>query len=124
MWDALFWLYLVNAALLICHEIDSAYWREWELFGLPGGVGFFVLLHVPLVMLLLAGSVWVADRGGAGLVISLAVAAGGVIAFCLHMLFIKRGRPEFKTPVSIGLLTAVWLLSLAQIVVAGTIWLG
>jgi len=25
-------LYLANTALLIAHEIDSAYWKEWELF--------------------------------------------------------------------------------------------
>lgn len=28
----LFWIYLVNAVLLINHEIDSAYWQEWKLF--------------------------------------------------------------------------------------------
>ncbi|MHA1463081.1 MAG: DUF6713 family protein, partial [Candidatus Heimdallarchaeota archaeon] len=28
----MFWLYMVNAVLLILHEIDSAYWKEWELF--------------------------------------------------------------------------------------------
>jgi hypothetical protein len=32
MSEALFWLYLTNAVLLINHEIDSAYWKEWELF--------------------------------------------------------------------------------------------
>ena len=31
-------LYLANTALLIAHEIDSAYWKEWELFHLPGGI--------------------------------------------------------------------------------------
>ena len=30
-------LYVVNATLLICHQIDSAYWREWELLRVPGG---------------------------------------------------------------------------------------
>ena len=29
MEDTLFWLYLVNAVILIVHEIDSAYWKEW-----------------------------------------------------------------------------------------------
>ena len=31
-------LYLVNASLLVTHEIDSAYWNEWELLHLPGGI--------------------------------------------------------------------------------------
>lgn len=26
----LFWLYLMNAKLLINHEIDSAFWKEME----------------------------------------------------------------------------------------------
>jgi len=33
---AMFWLYMVNAVLLILHEIDSAYWKEWELFKMRG----------------------------------------------------------------------------------------
>jgi hypothetical protein len=34
MSDLIFWLYLTNAVLLINHEIDSAYWKEWEIFKL------------------------------------------------------------------------------------------
>jgi len=30
MWQGLLWLYLANAVLLITHEIDSAYWKEWD----------------------------------------------------------------------------------------------
>jgi hypothetical protein len=35
---------LLNLALLITHEIDSAFWKEWNLFGLPGGVQEFLAL--------------------------------------------------------------------------------
>ena len=38
MEDILFWVYLANAVLLIVHEIGSAYWKEWDLFRLPGGI--------------------------------------------------------------------------------------
>jgi hypothetical protein len=34
-------LYLLNAALLFTHEIDSAFWKEWDLIGIPGGIKFF-----------------------------------------------------------------------------------
>jgi hypothetical protein len=47
----LFWIYMINAILLISHEIDSAYWKEWELFKLPGGIGVFWLHFVPLRVL-------------------------------------------------------------------------
>ena len=48
MEQILFWLYLANALTLIVHEIDSAYWKEWDLFRLPGGEAGFLLLHFPL----------------------------------------------------------------------------
>jgi hypothetical protein len=43
--DALFWFYFMNAILLIVHEIDSAYWKEWELFKLRGGITGFLIIH-------------------------------------------------------------------------------
>ena len=55
MSDALRWVYLANAVLLILHEIDSAYWREWELFRIPGGIALFLALHVPLLSVVLLG---------------------------------------------------------------------
>ena len=59
MWDAVLWIYLINATLLITHEIDSAYWREWEMFRLPGGVNAFLVIHLPLVLIVLLGLVLV-----------------------------------------------------------------
>ncbi len=44
----LFWIYLANAVLLINHEIDSAYWKEWDLFKLPGGITGFLIIHFHL----------------------------------------------------------------------------
>ena len=59
MADFLFWLYLTNSVLLINHEIDSAYWKEWELFRLPGGIAGFLLIHFPLLFLILYGLILV-----------------------------------------------------------------
>ena len=117
MSDLLFWLYLINAVLLICHEIDSAYWREWEMFKLPGGEGFFVLLHFPLVFVVLYGLVLVWEGATAGLVISLLLAASGLFAFTIHTVFIARGHHQFKTAMSLFVLLATLLASLAQAVV-------
>ena len=117
MGEVLFWLYLINAVLLICHEIDSAYWREWEMFKLPGGEGFFVLLHFPLVFVVLYGLVLVWEGATAGLVISLLLAASGLFAFTIHTVFIARGHHQFKTAMSLFVLLATLLASLAQAVV-------
>ncbi len=112
--EALFWLYLVNAVLLINHEIDSAYWKEWELFGLPGGVSGFLLLHLPLLFLVLYGLVLVFQRTLAGLIFSLLLSAGGLFAFSIHTYFLRRGREEFRAPVSLVILGATLAVSLVQ----------
>lgn len=117
MQGVLFWLYLANTLTLIVHEIDSAYWKEWELFHLPGGEAGFLLLHFPLLFPVLFGLVLV-DRGEfVGLILSLLLCGGGLFAFSIHTFFLRRGHPEFKTSVSQGILWATLLLSLAQLAV-------
>ncbi len=114
MAEILFWLYLANAVLLITHEIDSAYWQEWRLFGIPGGVNGFLILHIPLVFLVLYGLVLLFQQAFSGLVFSLLLGFAGIFAFIVHTLFIKLGREEFRTPVSLGILIASFVISLAQ----------
>ncbi|MBU0513888.1 MAG: hypothetical protein KJ621_03870 [Proteobacteria bacterium] len=114
MWEILIWIYIVNAALLMVHEMDSAYWREWEMFRLPGGAAGFLIIHLPLVIVLLWGLVLLARHTLAGQIFSLILAGLGVGAFVIHLTFLKLGRPEFKTPVSLAVLTATLLCSLAQ----------
>ena len=80
-----FWLYLVNTVLLILHEMDSAYWKEWELFRLPGGIGGFLLIHFPLYLVGLYGLVLVSQGTGAGMVLSIVVGAAGSLPFRLPL---------------------------------------
>jgi hypothetical protein len=110
----LFWLFLMNAILLINHEIDSAFWKEWELFKLPGGINGFLIMHFPLLFLILYGLVLVSKQSQPGLIISLVLSAGGIFAFCIHTVFIRKGRPEFNTPLSRALLTLTLLVSTVQ----------
>lgn len=114
MSNLLFWLYLVNAVLLINHEIDSAYWKEWELFHLPGGIDGFLWIHFPLLFVILFGLVQVYRWTLLGLVFSLLLSLGGLFAFAIHSYFIRRGRDEFKTPLSLGILVTTLLVSLVQ----------
>jgi len=113
-------LYLINATLLIVHEIDSAYWQEWKLFKLPGGPVLFVFLHVPLVLVVLLGLVLLVWGTFAGLVISAILGLGGISAFIIHMSFIARGSQEFKTATSLSVLYATLVVSLAQL--SMTVW--
>jgi hypothetical protein len=120
----LFWLYLTNAILLIIHEIDSAFWKEWELFKLPGGIGGFLIMHVPLLFLILYGLVLVSQQSFLGLIISLILGAGGIFAFCIHAAFIRRGRHEFNTPISRSILTLMLVVSTIQVAVTMYILVG
>ena len=107
-------LYLVNAALLITHEIDSAYWHEWELLHLPGDIQLFLTLNLGLVVLVLFGFGEVARQRRSGLWCSLGLAGAGVLAFVIHGFFIARGHPEFRLPISLAVLGASLVLSLVQ----------
>ena len=123
MADVLFWLYLANATLLIVHEIDSAYRQEWQLFRLPGGISFFLVLHLPLVFLMLYGLVQVHQESLAGQIFSLVLSLAGIFAFSIHTFFTYRGHPEFKTPVSVLILIATLGVSVAQLVTT-LLWLA
>ncbi len=112
--DPLFWLYLVSLSLLILHEMDSTYWKEWDLFGLRGGEGGFLLIHMPLWMVALYGAVQLRDHTLAGLVLSLVISLAGIVAFAIHTYFLRRGRREFNTPISKLILWALLVLSLPQ----------
>ena len=117
MHDLLIWLYVSNAVLLIDHEIDSAYWKEWELFKLPGGIGGFLLLHVPLLLFILIGLVLVTRNLYSGLIFSFILCIGGIFAFVIHTYFLKKGRTEFNTPLSKIILWLTLIISLTQLVV-------
>ena len=117
MADFLFWLYLSNSVLLINHEIDSAYWKEWELFKLPGGITGFLLIHFPLLLFVLYGLVLVSRPSLGGLIFSLILCFGGIFAFAIHAYFLKKGRNEFNRPISRFILVAIFIVSIVQLVV-------
>jgi hypothetical protein len=111
----LFWVYLVNATLLINHEIDSAYWHEWDLFKLPGDIAGFPIIHFPVLFLGMYGLVPVYWQALSGLIFSLVLGAAGLFAFGIHTYFIRKGRQEFTTPISRFILFAALIVSLVQV---------
>jgi hypothetical protein len=117
MATVLFWIYLTNAILLINHEIDSAYWQEWKLFGIPGGITTFLLLHLPILFFVLYGLILVYENTGAGLVFSFVLAISGIFAFSIHTYFMQRGRDEFKNTISRLILISTLIISVLQIVI-------
>ncbi|MFZ6026164.1 MAG: DUF6713 family protein [Chloroflexota bacterium] len=49
--QTLLWLYLINTILTILHEMDSAYWKEWDVFGMDGDIAGFLWMHIPIYAL-------------------------------------------------------------------------
>ncbi len=111
-------LYLLNFALLFTHEIDSAYWKEWELFGIPGGIQMFLVLNFLLLLVVLTGFKQVLRGEIYGNLFSLFLAASGIFAFSIHSYFILTGHPEFILPASLVLLILILIVSLVQGIVA------
>lgn len=112
--NLLLWLYLLNAAVLITHEIDSAYWHEWELFGIPGGVQLFLGINLALVIVVLYGHQALALGRTSGVVLSWVLVAGGLFAVTIHSSFLLQGSQAFRNPVSLALLATTFVLSVVQ----------
>ena len=113
----LIYLYLTNAIFLINHEIDSAYWHEWNLFKIKGGINTFLLLHFPILFFVLFGLIEVNKHTHAGLIFSLLLSIIGIFAFTIHIIFIKKGYEEFRTVISLFILISILVISLVQLII-------
>ena len=92
-------VYIVNATLLLLHEIESAYEKEWEILKLPGKITGFLLLHIPIIILLFYGLTEIERNSTLGLIFGIILGIGGVIPFIVHKIFIKT-HDQFNLPVS------------------------
>ena len=113
--NLLLWVYLINGTILINHEIESAYWEEWNLFKLPGKITGFIIIHIPLVFLTLLGAVELFKQTGLGYFLSIIVSIGGLFSYFVHNYFIRKGEEGFDLIISKFLLVATLILSVIQI---------
>lgn len=107
-------LFLANATVLLTHQIDAAYWHEWRLFSLPGGITFFLILNLPLVFAVLFGAYALGAQRQSGMALSWFVVLGGLFAAGFHSFHILRGDAAFTAWVSLGLLSLTFAFSLFQ----------
>jgi hypothetical protein len=82
--------YLLNATLLILHEIESAYREEWKILKLPGGISGFLIMHVPVLGLVFWGLIEVVKGSTTGGMISVLIGTGGLAPFLVHKIFVRR----------------------------------
>ena len=110
-------VYIINATLLLLHEIESAYEKEWELLKLPGRITGFLLVHVPIILLLFWGLIEIEKQTNTGLVLGMILGIGGVVPAIVHKIFFKR-PDQFNLTISnaiiyLNILSGVCLLILS-----------
>ncbi|MFW6015154.1 MAG: DUF6713 family protein [bacterium] len=82
--------YILNATLLILHEIESGYEKEWEILNLPGKITGFLLLHIPILLVLFYGLLEIDKLSNTGLIIGTITGFGGIIPYLVHKKIVKR----------------------------------
>jgi hypothetical protein len=82
--------YILNATLLLLHEIESAFEKEWKILKLPGKITGFLILHVPIIILLFYGLLEIEKQTRTGFIIGIIVGISGSVPFLVHKVLIKR----------------------------------
>ena len=109
--------YILNATLLLLHEIESAYEREWEILKLPGRITTFVLLHIPIILLLFYGALEIDKLSVIGLSIGAAMGISGVIPFLVHKVLVKRAD-HFNLWISNGVIYLNVLVGIGLVILS------
>ena len=115
--EILFWLYLTNLIFIIIHEMDSAYWKEWEMMGKLSklNISGFLILHFPLLIISFIGAINIYKVNNSGLLISILLALAGLFAFFFHAYYLRHDRIRFNNITSKSILTIILILSLIQL---------
>ena len=109
----------LNLSLVMAHQVDAAYWKEWEMFGLPGGIQLFIVFNLAAFLFLLRFFSSVLLRQRNGLIGSFLIAALSGIVFPIHAVFAAFGFRQFHLPISITVIVGCFVVSLWQAVLTG-----
>ena len=106
---------VLNLALVLTHQVDVAFWREWEMFGLPGGIQLFNALNVVIFVVVLFCFVAVIQRRPSGFRCSLIIALLCASVLPIHAAFALSGFTQFHLPFSVFLIGATFAVSAVQV---------
>lgn len=95
----LFFFYILNVTMLILHEIESGYEKEWEILKLPVKLTGFLLLHIPVLFLFFYGFYSIIQYPETRATISILTGSVGLIPFLVHKVIVKR-KEHFNKPIS------------------------
>lgn len=110
--------YVANLVFLSTHQVDAAYWHEWSVFGVPGGLEFFLAFNVFAMAVLALGLVHVAQRRPSARAFVLTCAGVGCLTLGLHAFFLFHDRVAFWSVPSFLLFAAIAVSTAAQFVSA------
>jgi len=109
-------LYVWTLAVCTVHVVDSAYWHEWEILGLPGGIQLFLVQSLILAIPFMFGVARLAKGAPSGPVYGIVLAAMGIIGFGIHAILLLRGGSEFRNAASLSTIGFMLVFS------AGLMW--
>ncbi len=98
---------------LALHQIDAAYWQEWDMFHVPGGIQGFLVFNLLALALLFRGYRTVVLRARCAGRWAIACGALGVATCLLHAGFFWAGHEAFALPLSIATLAACLVMGAA-----------
>lgn len=96
--------YFWTMLFLILHQIDAAYWQEWDMFYLPGGVQGFLVFNFAAIALVLVGYRHVVLATTQARFYASCCAALGLATFVIHAGFALAGREQFHLPLSMAII--------------------
>lgn len=107
--------YFITMTALLIHQIDAAFWHEWDMFMLPGGIQGFLLFNILIIPVVLFGHQQVILKTPKAALYGYLCAGLGIITFAIHLGFYLFGFEEFMLPMSwailiTGLISGSWLL--------------
>jgi hypothetical protein len=110
-------IYIINAMLLVLHEIESAYEKEWEILRLPGRITGFLLLHIPILFIMFYGLIELERMSRVGSILGIVLGAGGLLPLLIHK-FLASRKDRFALFISnaiiyLNVVTGVVLIYLA-----------
>ena len=104
-------LYIATLVLTTLHVVDSAYWREWEVLGLPGGIQLFLVESLALAVPFFLGVSKLAKGAPSGPLFGIALSGAGIVGFVIHALLWVRGGPEFRNVASVATIVLMLVFS-------------
>ena len=108
-------IYFSTMILLILHQIDAAYWQEWNLFNLPGGVQGYLLFNFAIIPVVIYGYKQVVTQSNSAGVYSYFCGSLGVATFLIHACLAAFGAKGFNVPLSVITIVLCFVSGLYQI---------